>query len=132
MIVVSGISEVARSYSPRESRHSEEPARKEHYKFRNGELTGSQILPDMQRAQYAVRYVEIREHFQLDDLIGHVQEGLGIHREHVGVPLFVRRTTNSPTCTSLQLPIQTFADKRPRATLAMRCLLRSAARPVVC
>jgi hypothetical protein len=27
-----------------------------------------------------VRYVEVREHFQLDDLVGHVQKRLGIHR----------------------------------------------------
>lgn len=47
----------------------------------DGQLTGSQILPDVQRAQYAVRYVEVREHLQLDDLIGDVQERLGIHCE---------------------------------------------------
>lgn len=34
----------------------------------------------MQRAQHAMRNVEVREHFQLNDLIGHVQKRLRIHR----------------------------------------------------
>lgn len=60
-------------------------------------FTWTQILTNVQRAEDAVGDVEVREHLQLDDLVGQVEEGLGIHGdsallEHDVTHVPVRRT----------------------------------------
>lgn len=43
------------------------------------QLTAAQVLAHRQRTQCAVGDVEVREHLQLNHLVGDVQETLGIH-----------------------------------------------------
>ncbi len=50
-------------------------------------LTRSQVLPDGEEAHGGVGQVEVRVHLELCDLVGHVQEGLGVHGGGGGVVL---------------------------------------------
>lgn len=61
-----------------------------------GFLTGSQVFPDGEGAQQRVRYVEVREHLELDDLVGHVEERLGVHGGGCGCTRFVRAARLTP------------------------------------
>lgn len=79
-----------------------------------------------------MRYVEVREHFQLDDLVGHVQERLGIHRGgrawlllastimKNGFP-FSRRNAKRdepPVAAAVRIRKNARTNERPRTTTA--------------